>query len=156
MVKYTAVLFPTDFSEFSNVALVHAAYICRSCNARLIVLHVVEEVLLPDPIEYMGVYESINEIQKHIEEEAKKNLAILKKDSRLAGIEVSTDISNGKPFLEIVKYSRENKIDLIVMGTHGSSGLNHVLFGSTAEKVVRKAPCPVLTVKHPDHSFSMP
>lgn len=62
----------------------------------------------------------------------------------------------GKGFLEIILAAKEENVDLIVMGTHGRTGLSHVLMGSTAEKVVRMAPCPVLTVKHPEHEFVMP
>ena len=62
----------------------------------------------------------------------------------------------GTPFLEIVRTAREQDVDLIVMGTHGRTGLAHMLIGSTAERVVRLAPCPVLTVKHPQHEFVMP
>ena len=62
----------------------------------------------------------------------------------------------GRPFLEIIRYAKDNQIDLIVLGTHGRGVLSHVLIGSVAEKVVRKAPCPVLTVRHPEHEFVMP
>ena len=65
-------------------------------------------------------------------------------------------LRQGSPFVEIVQSARENKIDLIVMGTHGRSGVQHMLIGSVAEKVVRKAGCPVLTVRPPDHQFTMP
>ena len=60
------------------------------------------------------------------------------------------------PFVQIVRAAADLKADLIVLGTHGRSGLKHALFGSVAEKVVRKAPCPVLSVRHPDHKFEMP
>ena len=62
----------------------------------------------------------------------------------------------GEPFVEIIRRARKDSVDLIVMGTHGRTGLDHVLFGSTAEKVVRKSPCPVLTVRLPGRRFSMP
>ncbi|MBN1492493.1 MAG: universal stress protein, partial [Phycisphaerae bacterium] len=58
--------------------------------------------------------------------------------------------------VEIINYAREQKADLIVIATHGRSGLKQVLIGGTAEKVVRKAPCPVLTIRHPEHAFVMP
>jgi nucleotide-binding universal stress UspA family protein len=69
---------------------------------------------------------------------------------------VVREIRQGSPFLEIIRYAKENNIDLIVLGTHGRSGLAHVLLGSVAERVVRIAPCPVLTVRHPEHEFVMP
>jgi nucleotide-binding universal stress UspA family protein len=65
-------------------------------------------------------------------------------------------IVNGTPFLEILRTAKEKEVDLIVVGTHGRTGLDHVLFGSTAEKVVRKAPCPVLSVRMPGKEFVMP
>ena len=61
----------------------------------------------------------------------------------------------GRPFVEIIRYARENEIDLIVISTHGRTGLKHALFGSVAEKVVRKAPCPVLVVKRQERDFVM-
>ena len=64
--------------------------------------------------------------------------------------------AEGTPFLEIIRYAREHEIDLIVMGTHGRSGLGHVLIGSVAERVVRKSPCPVLTIRPGGHEFVMP
>ena len=76
----------------------------------------------------------------------------------LALLEAETPVVTlvGKPFLEIVKYAKEHNSDLIVMATHGRGAMAHILMGGTAEKVVRKAPCPVLTVKHPKQIFSMP
>ena len=62
----------------------------------------------------------------------------------------------GRPFAEIIAYARQNDIDLIVMGTHGRGAIAHVFLGSTTEKVVRKAPCAVMTVRAPDHGFVMP
>ena len=65
-------------------------------------------------------------------------------------------VSGLSEFVEIVRYARENEIDLLVLGTHGRGAIAHMLIGSVAEKVVRKAPCPVLTVRHPEHEFIMP
>jgi nucleotide-binding universal stress UspA family protein len=65
-------------------------------------------------------------------------------------------LKEGEPFVEIIQIAKKNSADLIVMGTHGRSGLDHILFGSTAEKVVRKSPCPVLTIRLPGRKFTMP
>ena len=69
---------------------------------------------------------------------------------------ISGNVVVGIPFMEIIHAAKELNSDMIIMGTHGRTGLQHVLMGSVAEKVVRRAPCPVLTVKHPDHEFKMP
>ena len=66
------------------------------------------------------------------------------------------EVREGSPFYEIIRYAKEQDVDLIIMGTHGRGGLVHVLLGSVAEKVVRKSPCPVLTVRHPEHEFVHP
>ena len=68
----------------------------------------------------------------------------------------STDALVGAPHVEIVRYARQQDIDLIVQSTHGRTGLSHALIGSTAEKIVQMAPCPVMTVKNPEHEFVMP
>ena len=65
-------------------------------------------------------------------------------------------VRRGAPFLETIRCAQELGVDLIVCGTHGRTGLKHALFGSVAEKIVRKAPCPVLSVRHPEHRFEMP
>ena len=73
-----------------------------------------------------------------------------------AGKTIVRVVRQGSPFLEIIRYAKEKGIDLIVIGTHGRTGLAHVFMGSVAEKVVRKAPCPVLSVRHPEHEFIAP
>ena len=74
----------------------------------------------------------------------------------LQGVPVQTAFLEGRPFVEIIRYARDNEIDLIVISTHGRSGIKHALFGSVAEKVVRKAPCPVLVVKREERDFVLP
>ena len=73
-----------------------------------------------------------------------------------ASIKIEKSIRHGRPFLEIIQAAKDESVDLIVIATHGRGGLEHVLFGSTAEKVVRKAPCPVLSIRLPGHDFKMP
>jgi nucleotide-binding universal stress UspA family protein len=79
-------------------------------------------------------------------------------DEHLIGMEYApvTKVVLGKPFVEIITYAKEITCDLLIMATHGRGGLMHALMGSTAEKVVRKAPCPVLTVRSGEHEFVMP
>ena len=155
MVVYNKILFPTDFSVFSDIALEHAVYISKKSSAQLYLLHIVE-MFLPDPNAVIGAYENVSNIYDGFEKKAMERLETLKQDERLSDLKIETQVRLGKPFIEIIKFSKEIDVDCIVMGTHGQSAIEHALFGSTAEKVVRKSSCPVLTVKHPDYSFKMP
>ena len=96
------------------------------------------------------------EYLQELQQASRKALDELPDPALLRGAAVVRDVRVGTPFLEIVRYAKETAIDLIVIGTHGRSGLAHVLLGSTAEKIVRKAPCPVLTVRPEGHDFVMP
>jgi nucleotide-binding universal stress UspA family protein len=78
------------------------------------------------------------------------------REANAPGVVIHAEVAEGLPFDEIVRLARDRNVDLIVMGTHGHTGLAHVLMGSVAEKVVRRAPCPVLTVRHPEHEFVHP
>jgi len=78
------------------------------------------------------------------------------KENHLERYTIHREVREGTPFYEIVRFAQEQDIDLIVMGTHGHTGLAHMLLGSVTEKVVRRAPCPVLTVRHPEHEFVHP
>ena len=91
-----------------------------------------------------------------LQESAEKALDQLLDQDWAQGKKIVKSTRQGPPFLEIIRYAKENEIDLIVLGTHGRTGLAHVLLGSVAEKVVRKASCPVLTVRSDEHQFAMP
>jgi nucleotide-binding universal stress UspA family protein len=88
-----------------------------------------------------------------LEQRERKALAKCVADIRDRGIEVEPIFVIGRAYQEIVKTAKELDVDVITMATHGNKGLSHLVFGSTAEKVVRLAPCPVLTIKHPEHDF---
>jgi universal stress protein A len=91
-----------------------------------------------------------------LEAEARKKLGEVAKSLRAQKLSVETAWTRGTPFLEIIRYARENSIDLIVMGTHGRGFMAHLLLGSVAENVVRQGPCPVLTVRKGQHVFERP
>jgi len=93
---------------------------------------------------------------EQIEAEARNRLHGVMTDAGRLRLRVELVMEQGSPFLEIIRYAKDHDIDLIVMGTHGRGPIAHMLMGSVAEKVVRRAPCPVLTVKHPEHKFVMP
>jgi nucleotide-binding universal stress UspA family protein len=153
--EFRRILYATDFSELSAYALKHAAYLAQKCGAQLHCLYVVD-----DSYQYWMTFElatvpagpPVAELVATAEGHLKDFLA-----ERLpAGLEFHAHVLHGRPFVEIIRYARDEHMDLIVVGTHGRTGLRHVLMGSVADKVVRKSPCPVLTVRHPDHPFEMP
>lgn len=155
MISIKKVLVPTDYSELSEVATVYGCELAARFNAELHLLYVVDDVapIFFDPEAAMIPLGELLEDQKSA---AAKALAEMVEESWRAKIDVVREVRQGKPFVEIVRYAREKDIDLIAIGTHGRGGLQHALLGSVAEKVVRKAPCPVLTVRSPEHEFVHP
>lgn len=146
-----SVLMPTDFSECAEGALPYAADLARSAGARLVCLHVVEP-LMP-AVGYAPVAEPLPaaDVTGALEESAEKELPKLARREECAGLEVEELIAHGSAAAEIVRVARERNVDLIVISSHGRAGLGRIIFGSTAEAVVRHAHCPVLVVK-PGHS----
>ncbi|MGQ0635184.1 MAG: universal stress protein [Planctomycetaceae bacterium] len=153
-IRLKRILFPTDFSTNAKCAQDYACELARQFQAELHVLYVLQDVslVMPEP----GLMMTIPAL--NVEEMKQSALRALKTvpDSQWPAEKVVRTTRMGAPFVEIVRYAAENAIDLIVMGTHGRSGLPHVLLGSVAEKVVRKAGCPVLTVRPSDHQFVLP
>jgi len=152
--QFNKILVPTDFSESARYALPFAIDLAQKYNAKLHILHVVEPIVVPVDFAW-GTY-SYPDIEKQLGGFVEESLAKIVQEQIPEGLEVEATHLNGKSWREIVSFAKGKEIDLIVMATHGLSGLSHALYGSTAEKVVRKAPCPVLTVRHPDVKFEMP
>ncbi|MBI4552507.1 MAG: universal stress protein [Candidatus Latescibacteria bacterium] len=153
-IQLKRLLCPTDFSEPSEHALTYAISLAQQYGAVLYLLHVIEP-LTPVPGIEMGpvlMYDERPDLLQRVHE----LLDEMVPEDVKAKIEIKPLIRRGAPFLEIIRTAREEEIDLIIIATHGRTGLSHVLLGSTAEKVVRKAPCPVLTIRHPEHEFVMP
>jgi nucleotide-binding universal stress UspA family protein len=154
MVVFKEIVVPTDFSEHSLRALDYAVEIAERFGSALKIIYVVEPLLQAADVSWTSVdFEQLNQNHKA---SAEKQLAQLLEERLPEGMPADTEILFGKPFVEILKYAKRQNADLIVMATHGRGAIAHILMGSTAEKVVRKAPCPVLTVKHPKHIFAMP
>ena len=145
------VLFPTDFSDTAEHAFEYARDLARRFDAGLHMLHVV-----PDPkSQHWGGDAAGIAIPNLLETwtaDAERRLGELAPN----GVRTERAIRVGHPFVEIVRYAGSHAIGLIVMGTHGRGPVKHMLLGNVAEKVVRKAPCPVLTVRKPDHAFEVP
>ncbi|MFO1091800.1 MAG: universal stress protein [Planctomycetaceae bacterium] len=155
MIKLARILVPTDLSEFSQHAVRYGCEFARRFQAELHLLTVVQDVvaLIPEP----GMaFPAPGEYMQELRDASREALERLPEPQAAAGLTITREVRVGTPFLEIVRYARETNADLVVVGTHGRSGLAHVLLGSTAEKVVRKAPCPVLTVRPQGHDFIAP
>ncbi len=156
MINLRKILYPTDFSELAEHSLLYVRSFAEAHKAEVHVMHVVDEAYQywmamgpnslpagPPPEELMAT--------------SKAQLEKLVKEG-LVGLPgpVHTVVAMGRPYLEIVRYAKDKDIDMIILGTHGRSGFAQALLGSVAEKVVRKAPCPVLTVRNPQHDFVVP
>ena len=135
------ILVPVDFSEHSIKALQYACEIAMKYNARLDIIHVVEEVAYPQAY---GVAKSITKI---ITEKSHKELQKICQEIVESKVKYYTYAIAGNGPYEILNFAGKNRSELIVISTHGLTGLKHFLLGSVAEKVIRRAPCPVLTVK---------
>ena len=145
------ILVPIDFSDYSKSALKYAVNFCKNFKADMFLIYVVEPVIFP-PDFSMGQI-AIPSVNSEWDERARQELDKLAKEEIPSSVTVKTIIKTGKPFFEIIETADELDFDLIIIATHGRSGVEHILFGSTAEKVVRKAPCPVLTLRDPIKGF---
>lgn len=155
MIALKNILLPTDFSDTSEVALKYARAFADEFNASLHILHILEDPLLyPATMEWYPT-PTVN-YREEMEKAARDRLAGLLNEHKGAEVRAQLALRWGSPFVEIVRYAKSENIDLIVMGSHGLGPIGHMLMGSVAEKVVRKAPCPVLIVRHPEHEFVMP
>ena len=154
MVAFKEILVPTDFSEHSLRALDYAVEIAEKFSSELKLLYVIEPLLQAADLSWGSV--NFEQLNKSHRQSAEEQLERLTAERIPKSVACETNIATGKPFVEIIKEAKANNSDLIVMATHGRGAVAHLLMGSTAEKVVRKAPCPVLTVKHPKQIFALP
>lgn len=155
-IRFENILYPTDFSELAQEALGYARTLTDMFDARLHCIHVVDEAyqywsaMGPESIPVGPPSEEMMELGRtRLEKFRNEHLGGLKQ-------EPVTHVAVGRPFAEIIGYARKNNIQLIVLATHGRGAIAHVLLGSTTEKVVRKAPCAVLTIRAGGHEFIMP
>jgi universal stress protein A len=141
------ILVCTDFSENSVPARVLAIEFAKTFKAELVLLHVVNSRLLGYPTFADRIPVDMALVQQNIEEGVSEELELLANDCRREVEEVKTCSRSGAPAEEIVRCAEEESVGLIIMGTHGWTGVRHMILGSTAENVVRTAACPVLTVR---------
>ncbi len=145
------ILVPIDFSGYSKNLLNYANNFAKKFQAKIILVHVVEPIIYP--VDFSMGQIDFPATDSEIATKAKDELHKLAETIIDKNIESQVIIKSGKPFVEINETARELDIDLIIIATHGHTGVEHLLFGSTAEKVVRKAPCPVLTLREPIKGF---
>jgi universal stress protein A len=144
-----AILLPTDFSECARHAVPYAARLARLVGARVVCLHVVEPVV--PAVGWTPIAEPlpVADVGEQLEDSAARELPHFARCEEFEGLDVEDVITRGEAASEIVRVAAERRVDLIVLSSHGRTGLGRILFGSTAESVVRHAACPVLVVKPP-------
>jgi nucleotide-binding universal stress UspA family protein len=147
------VLVPIDFSDYSKNSLRYSINFVKCFNAELLMIYVVEPVIYP-PDFSMGQI-AVPSVDLELDRRASEELNKLAVTEIPRDMKVRTIIKSGKPFVEIIETAAEENVDLIIIASHGHSGVEHILFGSTADKVVRKAPCPVLSLRDPIKGFSV-
>jgi len=154
MILLRTVLVATDFSPASAAALTYGRELASSFGAQLLVAHVAGNVLTRAYAGGDGISFVDPALQRTMEADARARLELVIsiEDREQRGVRAIVLASNS-PAAAIVEYAEEEGVDLIVLGTHGRGGVAHLLLGSVAERVVRTAPCPVLTVRHPEHEF---
>ena len=156
MIALKNILVATDFSEPSDAALTYGRALARAFTATLHVVHIIDG---PSAMVYGAEAYAVSMpgLQEQVEAAARAHLDDLLLDSDPQPLPVRRVLLTASaPAAAIVDYAGREQIDLIVTGTHGRGGVAHLLMGSVAERVVRTAPCPVLTVRHPEHEFVIP
>jgi nucleotide-binding universal stress UspA family protein len=149
MVQIRRLLLPTDFSESARHALGYALSLASVYKAEILLLHVVE--LLPSGYAGELFPSAMGQVVDEVRGYAQAELAKLADEARRQGASVREQIVEGRAATEILRVAQEEQIDAVVIGTHGRGALSHALFGSTTDRVVRKAPCPVLICRMPHH-----
>ena len=150
-IKLKTILVPVDFSPSARKALHYAVSFAEQFGATIPVLNVVEPAVYPTELGYIPV--EIDTLHKTMNTSAREKLAQVAKEQIPPRYRANALVRVGRPYHEITVAAKELNVDLIVIATHGYTGLKHVVLGSTAERVVRHAPCPVLTVREREHDF---
>jgi nucleotide-binding universal stress UspA family protein len=142
--KFQKILLPTDFSDESLYALSYAVDLAKIFNANLYLLHVIYDI---EKVSNLHIpHPSLTELYKDLENHAKKNLDSFGIDIREGLKNVETVVKRGISYEEIINFAEENAIDLIVIGTLHRSAIERFFIGSTTQRIIRNAPCPVLVV----------
>ncbi|MEJ5227660.1 universal stress protein [Thermodesulfovibrio sp.] len=142
--KFQRILLPTDFSDESLYALSYAVDLAKMFNAKLYLLHIIYDIEKASNLHIP--HPSITELYKDLETHAKRNLDSFGIDMREDLKNVETVVKRGIPYEEIIQFATANNVDLIIIGTLPRSGVERFFVGSTTQRVIRNAPCPVLVV----------
>lgn len=155
MIALKNILVATDFGEAAGAALTYGRTLARTFGAALHVLHIADDVYMKmGGDSFLAV---LPDLQRDVEANASRRLDGLLADHEAMPPRVKKIVvTSAATAMTIVQYAKDNNIDLIIVGTHGRGAVAHLLVGSVAERVVRTAPCPVLTVRHPEHEFIQP
>jgi nucleotide-binding universal stress UspA family protein len=138
------ILVPVDFSENSQKILQSASYLAKKCEAVLTIVFVVQSI--EDYSGFFVPHIPISQFEEEMVEGANNKMKAFLADNLDASVSSSSKVLIGDVAEEIIKFAEAEKFDMVIMGTHGYKGLEKVLFGSVAEKVVKRSPCPVLTI----------
>lgn len=152
MIALKNILVPTDFSDTSLLAAAYAVELATRFSAKLHLVHIVEEPLATIPL--LETYGAPS--KEEYESAARAMLDNWPLPDGAENLEIERRIHHGTPFIHIIHEARDHEMDLIVMGSHGRGMIAHLLMGSVADKVVRSAPCPVLTIRPEGHQFVNP
>ncbi len=152
MISLKKILCPIDHSDCSKEALKYAVSFAMKDEAKLYLLHIIDIRSFSEGLDAMS--KQIPD-EETLEQLRTKLLDCIPEEIR-DDMEVEAIVTQGIPFAEVISTAKEKEIDMIVIGSHGRTGISHMMLGSVSEKVVRKAPCPVLTVRQTDHEFVMP
>lgn len=156
MIALANILVATDFSEPSTAAIAYARDFARQFSATLHVLHVADDLMARAAVA-ANLPLDLTAEQDALEADATETLNRLVTDDDRRTLKIQTSVTrSATPGRAIVAYAEDHAIDLIVVGTHGRTGLSHFFLGSVAQYIVRSAPCPVLTVRHPEREFLRP
>ena len=147
MTSIKRILMATDFSTYSKEALDYAVHLARNLGADLYLLHVFEPPFYSPAGVSISIRPEVDQWIRDLRAEESKRLSMLTDEVRQQGTKVNPMFKEGTPLIEILKTAGEIPADLVVLGSHGRTGLSHFLMGSVAERVMRKAPCPVFMVR---------
>ncbi len=157
-VKIETILVPVDFSEYTSQVADYAVSLAKAFGSTVKLLHVIKIPSLPESINWIAAVPNTTEMNlpEELIKISQTNLGDLADRYTDQGVSLESLVVEGVPFVEIVRAVGEHGADMIVMGSHGRTGVSHILMGSVAEKVVRKASCPVLCIKPEGFKFEMP